>query len=97
MYTMKRTIRLFCWWLMPMIPVFVYGQDIKATIPSPDRRERMEVGVSVMGGLCYRIKVDGKTVVDWSALGLVTEGDNGRGVGASHQTGWTGLIANCLL
>lgn len=25
------------------------------------------------------------------------DGDNGRGIGASHQTGWTGLIANCLL
>ncbi|HVW12911.1 MAG TPA: hypothetical protein VHB54_03765 [Mucilaginibacter sp.] len=25
------------------------------------------------------------------------DGDNGRGAGASHQTGWTGLIANCLL
>jgi len=24
------------------------------------------------------------------------DGDNGRGAGASHQTGWTGLIANCL-
>jgi len=24
------------------------------------------------------------------------DGDNGRGVGASHQTGWSGLIANCL-
>jgi hypothetical protein len=24
------------------------------------------------------------------------DGDNGRGVGASHQTGWTGLIAVCL-
>jgi hypothetical protein len=24
-------------------------------------------------------------------------GDNGRGVGASHQTGWTGLVANLLL
>ena len=24
------------------------------------------------------------------------DGDNGRGVGASHQTGWTGLIADCL-
>ncbi|MBK0379104.1 MGH1-like glycoside hydrolase domain-containing protein [Mucilaginibacter segetis] len=23
-------------------------------------------------------------------------GDNGHGLGASHQTGWTGLIANCL-
>jgi hypothetical protein len=25
------------------------------------------------------------------------DGDNGRGLGASHQTGWTGLIANCLV
>jgi hypothetical protein len=24
------------------------------------------------------------------------DGDTGRGVGASHQTGWSGLIANCL-
>ena len=24
------------------------------------------------------------------------DGDNGRGAGAAHQTGWTGLIANCL-
>jgi hypothetical protein len=23
-------------------------------------------------------------------------GDTGRGVGASHQTGWTGLIANLI-
>jgi hypothetical protein len=23
-------------------------------------------------------------------------GDNGRGVGASHQTGWTGLLAKLL-
>jgi hypothetical protein len=25
-----------------------------------------------------------------------SDGDNGRGVGASHQTGWTGLIAKLL-
>src|SRR5437762_1759793 len=24
------------------------------------------------------------------------EGDNGRGIGASHQTGWTGLIAKLI-
>ena len=23
-------------------------------------------------------------------------GDNGRGVGAAHQTGWTGLVANLI-
>jgi hypothetical protein len=25
------------------------------------------------------------------------DGDSGRGVGASHQTGWTGLIAKLLM
>ena len=25
------------------------------------------------------------------------DGDNGRGAGASHQTGWTGLIAKLLM
>ena len=24
------------------------------------------------------------------------DGDNGRGVGASHQTGWSGLVANLI-
>ncbi len=24
------------------------------------------------------------------------DGDNGRGLGANHQTGWTGLIANLI-
>ena len=24
------------------------------------------------------------------------DGDNGRGVGASHQTGWTGLVADLI-
>lgn len=24
------------------------------------------------------------------------DGDNGRGVGASHQTGWTALAVRCL-
>ncbi len=36
---------------------------------------------------------------DWRELVLFHEyfhGDNGRGVGASHQTGWTALVAPCL-
>jgi hypothetical protein len=35
----------------------------------------------------------------WRELVLFHEyfdGDNGRGVGASHQTGWTALVARCL-
>jgi hypothetical protein len=36
---------------------------------------------------------------DWRDLVLFYEcfhGDNGRGVGASHQTGWTALVARLL-
>lgn len=44
---------------------------------------------------------DARYAVDphWRDLLLFHEyfhGDNGRGVGASHQTGWTGLVAPCL-
>jgi hypothetical protein len=37
--------------------------------------------------------------LDWKDLVLFHEyfdGDNGRGVGASHQTGWTALAVRCL-
>ncbi len=37
---------------------------------------------------------------DWSGLVQFNEyfhGDSGRGLGASHQTGWTGLVANLLI
>jgi hypothetical protein len=36
----------------------------------------------------------------WRDLVLFYEyfhGDNGAGLGANHQTGWTGLVANLLL
>jgi hypothetical protein len=35
----------------------------------------------------------------WRDLVLFYEhfhGDNGRGIGASHQTGWTALVARCI-
>jgi len=35
----------------------------------------------------------------WNDLVLFYEyfhGDNGRGLGATHQTGWTALVCNCL-
>jgi len=35
----------------------------------------------------------------WKDLILFYEyfdGDTGRGLGASHQTGWTAIVANCL-
>ena len=36
----------------------------------------------------------------WRDLVLFYEffdGDSGRGCGASHQTGWTALVVNCLM
>jgi hypothetical protein len=36
---------------------------------------------------------------DWNDLVLFNEyfhGDNGAGLGASHQTGWTGLVAKLI-
>src|SRR5678815_2858957 len=39
------------------------------------------------------------TDAHWRDLVLFHEyfhGDNGRGVGASHQTGWTALVVRCL-
>ena len=33
---------------------------------------------------------------DYALFHEYFHGDNGRGVGASHQTGWTGLIAKLL-
>ena len=34
---------------------------------------------------------------DWIPFYEYFDGDNGRGVGASHQTGWTALIAKLLM
>ncbi|MFT5303759.1 MAG: hypothetical protein ACI87E_004318 [Mariniblastus sp.] len=42
---------------------------------------------------------DKKFSGDWKDLVLFYEyfhGDSGRGLGASHQTGWTALVINCL-
>ena len=36
----------------------------------------------------------------WNRMILFYEyfhGDNGRGLGASHQTGWTGLVADLII
>lgn len=47
-----------------------------------------------------RKDVEGKNVFQGGFLGLdnigVFDGDNGAGIGASHQTGWTGLVAKLI-
>ena len=40
-----------------------------------------------------------RTIPHWRDLVLFYEyfhGDNGAGIGASHQTGWTGIVARLL-
>ena len=40
-----------------------------------------------------------QTIPEWMDLRLFHEyfhGDTGLGLGASHQTGWTGLVANLI-
>jgi hypothetical protein len=39
----------------------------------------------------------GSTIGDFLLFHEYFNGDDGRGLGASHQTGWTALIANLLM
>ena len=51
------------------------------------------------GGRCSAATRELQTDPHWRDLVLFHEyfhGDNGAGVGASHQTGWTGLVAKLL-
>jgi hypothetical protein len=48
---------------------------------------------------CYGGSEKFQTDPHWGDLALFHEyfhGDNGAGIGASHQTGWTGLVAKLL-
>lgn len=61
---------------------------VKLFVPGPD-------GVSPIHGGDRRFADD----PHWRGLHLFYEyfdGDNGRGCGADHQTGWTALVATCL-
>jgi len=42
----------------------------------------------------YSILQTAPAFIDYILFYEYFDGDNGRGAGASHQTGWTGLIAN---
>jgi hypothetical protein len=45
-------------------------------------------------GRCLKRHVDPARLTPLGSARL--DGDNGRGIGASHQTGWTGLVANLI-
>jgi len=67
-----------------------------------DLRSRL-VGIFLPDGAGVRpFEGSGSTLGDqplWKDLLLFHEyfdGDNGKGLGASHQTGWTGLVAELI-
>jgi hypothetical protein len=56
---------------------------------------RDENGRRPVFGACEKMQTD-PHFKDYVLFYEYFDGDNGRGVGASHQTGWTGLIANLI-
>ena len=68
-----------------------------------DEIENRLIGLFTLGEAgrraCYGDDAKYSTHPNWQNLVLFHEyfhGDNGRGLGASHQTGWTSLVANLL-
>jgi hypothetical protein len=53
-------------------------------------------GVRPVFGHCEKMQVD-PHFKDYLLFHEYFHGDNGKGLGASHQTGWTGLVAKLLL
>ena len=56
---------------------------------------RDENGRRPVFGACEKMQTD-PHFKDYVLFYEYFDGDNGRGTGASHQTGWTGLIANLI-
>ncbi len=56
---------------------------------------RDENGRRPVFGACEKMQTD-PHFKDYVLFYEYFDGDNGRGAGASHQTGWTGLIANLI-
>jgi len=54
-----------------------------------------ENGRRPVSGQCDKIQLD-PNFNNYVLFYEYFHGDNGRGIGASHQTGWTGLIAKLL-
>ena len=55
--------------------------------------------MATAGGRCTAANARYQTDAQWKDLVLFYEyfhGDNGAGLGASHQTGWTGLVSKML-
>lgn len=80
------------------------GSGVKKSLEeiATDLSERMitifrkdKAGRRPVNGHCEKIQTD-KHFRDYILFYEYFHGDNGRGVGASHQTGWTGLVAKLI-
>ena len=75
-----------------LLSVAVKGQRIMAGLFSPDGQQRVEIGLNGQEKLCYRLLAGKKTVIDWSALGLVTDDKaGGRSDMADAPSGKLGI------
>jgi alpha-glucosidase len=84
---MKRIIQLLWFGLLSGAGLAQYP-----AVSSPDGRMRMELGGNAAGAVSYRLQVDKKIIIDWSALGLVTDADGERKT-AGMRVGKTGSMA----
>ena len=57
---------------------------------------RDEKGMRPVFGQCEKMQTD-PHFKDYLLFHEYFHGDSGKGLGASHQTGWTGLVAKLLL
>ncbi|MEM9410499.1 MAG: glucosidase, partial [Planctomycetota bacterium] len=83
-------------------PPAMGGQSVNTTQLAQDLAERLikiftqkQNGYRAFCGSCPKFGAD----PHWKDLPLFHEyfhGDNGAGLGASHQTGWTALVANVI-
>lgn len=64
--------------LLALVLAWSPPQKEIAVLLSPDKYQRVEIALDSVGALCYRYLEDGKPVIDWSPLGLVTD-DSAQG------------------
>ena len=69
-----------------------YPHSVRATRNLIKRNQKELVARRVVSRLGRTIVIDTDKWRDW----VLTHGDNVAGLGASHQTGWTGLVAELI-
>jgi hypothetical protein len=74
---------------------FYYGADLKVELPTNSGNEKYlaQVAAELENRLLSLFHGDGSPGIKYFEY---YDGDTGRGLGASHQTGWTALIAKVI-